>query len=188
MDTSSYLSEFEKAAGSLDASLLARKGVQVEVGIWLGSVVLRMHKKAWANKPLTRPQRDTAIFFSIWVNEKGPKADRLFYNIHALKLRKLIGYKITSREFAADFRAAFKPFAPHWPNVSVDFGPLNLMEGWLPLDVVPGETTTEATAVRATPAVAADVSALAAAFLELAPLIDNLLEQKKAPAHTRRGQ
>ena len=172
MDTSLYLSEFEKAAGGLDASLLARKGVQVEVGIWLNSVVLRMSKKAWANKPLTRPQSDTAIFFSIWVNEKDANADRLFYNIHALKLRKLSGYKVTSREFAADFRARFKPFAQHWPNVSVDFGPLNLMEGWTALDA----TT-----------VAAAVSALAATFLELVPLIDNLLEQKKAPALIRRG-
>jgi hypothetical protein len=68
MDTSFYLSEFEKAARELDGGLLSQKGLDVEVGVWLGSVVLRMHKKTWANKPFERPQSDTAIFFSIWLN------------------------------------------------------------------------------------------------------------------------
>ena len=172
METSFYLSEFEKAAAGLDAGLLFRKGLEVEVGVWLRSVVLRMHKKTWANKPFERPQSDSAIFFSIWLNVKDVKADRLFYNIHALKLRQLRGYRITSREFAADFRARFKPFARHWPNVSVDFGPQTLMEGWLPLDDT---------------AVAGTVARLANEFLELAPLIDTLLEQKKAPTGVRRG-
>ena len=164
MDTTFYLSEFEKAAGSLDAGLLAQKGLDVEVGVWLGSVVLRMHKKAWANKPFERPQSDAAIFFSIWLNEKDVKPSRLFYNIHALKLRQLRGYKITSRDFAADFRAGFKPFARHWPNVSVDFGPLNLMEGWTTLDATakadpeaeePANPAAAAKADPATPAAAA---------------------------------
>jgi hypothetical protein len=208
METPFYLSEFEKAASGLDAGLLAQKGLDVEVGIWLRSVVLRMHKKTWANKPFERPQSDAAIFFSIWLNlnDKGVKAGRLFYNIHALKLRQLRGYRITSREFAADFRARFQPFARHWPNVSVDFGPLTLMEGWLALDAATltaaaapaeGETeaaapaipassavadpVTEATADQAPSAVAAQVSALATAFLELAPLIDSLLERRGSP-------
>jgi hypothetical protein len=64
MDTSLYLSEFEKAADKLDAGPLAQKGLEVEVGIWLASVVFRMHKKAWANKPFERPQSDAAIFWT----------------------------------------------------------------------------------------------------------------------------
>jgi hypothetical protein len=164
METAFYLSEFEKAARELDAGLLAQKGLDVEVGVWLRSVVLRMHRKTWANKPFEQPQSDTAIFFSIWLNVGDVKTGRLFYNIHALKLRQLRGYRITSREFAADFRAGFKPFAQYWPNVSVDFGPLNLMEGWMALDAA---------------AIAADVSAMATGFLELAPLIDALLERRK---------
>jgi hypothetical protein len=173
MDTSLYLSEFEKAAGGLDASLLAQNGLQVEVGVWLESVVLRIYKRSWANKPLERPQTETAIFFSIWVSDKSAKTGPLFYNIHALKLRQLRGYKITSREFAADFRARFQPFARHWPNVKTNFGPLTLMEGWTALD---------------TAAIAAQVSALATAFFDLAPLIDTLLEQRKTPAQTHRGR
>jgi hypothetical protein len=188
MDPSPYLPEFQKAASGLDASLLAQKGLQVEVGIWLESVVLRMHKRSWANKPLERPQTEAAIFFSIWVSDKSAKTSPLFYNIHALKLRQLRGYKITSREFAADFRARFQPFARHWPNVSVDFGPLTLMEGWTALhDAAAGETVTGATADQAAAAIAAQVIALATGFLALAPLIDELLEQKKAPAQKRRG-
>ncbi len=182
MEIAPYLSEFEKAAEKvgLDATLLAQKGLDVEVGLWLNSVVLRMHKKTWANKPFERPQSDTAIFFSIWVNVKDVKADRLFYNIHALKLRQLHGYRITSRDFAADFRAGFKPFARHWPNVSVDFGPLNLMEGWVALDAA---AVADPVASALAPAIAADViaadDALATGFLEIAPLIDALLERRK---------
>jgi hypothetical protein len=180
METSFYLPEFEKAAMELDAGLLAQKGLEVEVGVWLASVVLRMHKKTWANKPFERPQADAAIFFSIWVKDKTEKPDRLFYNIHALKLRQLHGYKITSREFAADFRAGFKPFARHWPNVSVDFGPLTLMEGWLPLDAAAvADPVAAAVAGSAAQAVAGTVAGLATGFLELAPLIDALLERRK---------
>ncbi len=184
MDTPFYLSEFEQAASALDAGLLSQKGLDVEVGVWLGSVVLRMHKKTWANKPFERPQSDTAIFFSIWLNCKDVKADRLFYNIHALKLRQLRGYKITARDFAADFRARFKPFARHWPNVSVDFGPLNLMEGWAPLDATEAAdpvavAIADPVASAATPAIARTIATLATGFLELAPLIDALLERRK---------
>jgi hypothetical protein len=163
MDSSLYLPDFEKAALRFKAGLPVENGLTVETGVWLESVVLRIHKTAWANKPLTRPQSEAAIFFSIWVSEKGLKATRIFYNIHALKLRQLRAYKVTSRDFAADFRAGFKPFSLHWPNVSVDFGPLTLMEGWIELDAA---------------TVAADVHRLANAFLAIAPLIDELLERR----------
>jgi hypothetical protein len=172
METADFLSEFENAAGGLDATLLAQKGLDVEVGVWLNSVVLRMHKKAWANKPFERPQSDAAIFFSIWLNVGGVKTGRLFYNIHALKLRQLRRYKITARDFAADFRAGFKPFTRLWPNVSVDFGPLNLMEGWVALDA-------SAVTATATSAIAGTVAKLAREFMNLEPLIDALLERRK---------
>jgi hypothetical protein len=180
MNTPFYLSEFENAASALDAGLLAQKGLDVEVGVWLGSVVLRMHKKTWANKPFERPQSDAAIFFSIWLNVNGMKPGRLFYNIHALKLRQLRGYRITSRDFAAHFRTGFKPFARHWPNVSVDFGPLTLMEGWVALDA----STVTAAAVpvvadSAASALAGTVTRLANEFMELEPLIEALLAHRK---------
>ena len=60
-----------------------------------------------ANNPFEKPQPGPAIFFSVWINA-GIKEHKLFYNIHALKLRQLKGYNITSRKFASDFREQFK--------------------------------------------------------------------------------
>lgn len=160
MEPYSYLPAFEKAAYSLDSDLLSQKKLIVEVGIWLDSVVLRLQKNKWANNPYLKPQSDAAIFFSIWANYETAEQGRIYYNIHALKLRLLKGYKIASREFAAAFREGFKRFENDWPNVSVDFGPLTLMEGW--------DTFNEATLTE-------DICRLAAKFFELDSLIDDLL-------------
>jgi len=43
-----YLTEFKRAADKLDGNLLAQKKLNIEVGVWLESVVLRLQKKAWA--------------------------------------------------------------------------------------------------------------------------------------------
>jgi hypothetical protein len=164
MTPASFLTVFRKAADGLDSKLLTQKKLDVEVGVWLESVVLRMQKSAWANKPYERPQSDAAIFFSIWLNDKALKEYRLFYNIHALKLRQLRGYTITSREFAAAFRSRLKPFEKLWPNVRVDLGPLTLMEGWEKFNAATVEQ---------------DVRALAGKFLEIDTIIDELLMSYK---------
>jgi len=159
-----YLTDFKKAANHLDKNLTATKKLEIEVVVWLESVVLRLQKKGWANTPYEKPQSNASIFFSIWLNNKGVKENKIYYNIHALKLRQLQGYKITSREFAAAFRAKFQRFEQHWPNVSVDFGPLTLMEGWVRLD---------------TATLAEDVFTLASKFLTIDSLIDELLDDYK---------
>lgn len=166
MTATLYLADFKIAANHLDKNLLTTKKLEIEVGVWLESVVLRLQKKTWANKPYERPQTDAAIFFSIWLGDKGIKENKIYYNIHALKLRQLQGYKITSREFASAFRVKFKRFEKHWPNVRVDFGPLTLMEGWVRLD---------------TGALAEDVGKLAGKFLEIDGLIDELLDGYRRP-------
>ncbi|HEY4149444.1 MAG TPA: hypothetical protein VGM41_10965 [Chitinophagaceae bacterium] len=161
-----YLNDFQRAARRLDRNLLAQKKLEIELGVWLESVVLRLQKSAWANKPYERPQSGAAIFFSVWINEKAVKENKILYNIHALKLRQLQGYKIASREFATAFRARFKPFEPHWPNVKTDLGPLTLMEGWEKLDRTDiGEA----------------VFRIASKFLEIDHLVDELLEQYRYP-------
>jgi hypothetical protein len=164
MISASFLPAFKIAAEGLDSQLLTQKNLEVEVGIWLNSVVLRMHKSTWANKPYERPQRDTAIFFSIWLNDTPLKEQKLFYNIHALKLRQLQGHTITARDFAAAFRKRFKPFEHDWPNVSVDFGPLTLMEGWEKFNAGTLEQ---------------DIRALAGSFMEIDTIIDELLMKYK---------
>lgn len=164
MPPTSYLTEFKKAANSLDRNSLAAKNLEIEVGVWLESVVLRLQKKAWVNNPDEKPHSDASIFFSIWLNDESVRKNRIFYNIHALKLRQLRGYKITSREFAAAFRAGFVHFEHLWPNVSTSFGPLTLMQGWKEFD--PGN-------------VRRDVFDIAARFLEIDSIIDELLYNRR---------
>lgn len=96
------------------------------------------------------------------MNEATLAEEKLFYNIHALKLRQLHGYKIESRKFADTFRALFKTLEDQWPNVSTQFGPLTLIEGWLPLDI---------------PSLPHQLTRLADIFLTLEPLIDITLSR-----------
>lgn len=134
MNTSFYLKELQKAANQLDKKLLKEKGIEVAVGVVLDSVCLKLYKKTWASElqdPLTAESR---IFFSIWVNDITIEAQRISYNIHAFKLRHLKGYAIQSRQFADTFRESFKAFEGSWPNVSVKYGPLTLMQGWIKPD------------------------------------------------------
>lgn len=92
------------------------------------------------------------------------KTGVLNYNIHALKLRQLTGYSIKSRDFAEAFRSRFKPFENKWPNVSVDFGPLTLMQGWVSIDIENPEN---------------EIAGLAHQFLEIQFIIDELLKERK---------
>src|SRR4051812_3600658 len=98
MDFDFYLDQFNKAASQLSHTALSQKQLEIKAGIWLNSVVLKLQKKHWINdNNLFQP--GSSIFFSIWVNDGTIKDSKLFYNIHALKLRQLKGYSITSREF-----------------------------------------------------------------------------------------
>jgi hypothetical protein len=166
MDFQYYLDQFKTAAGKFDKKLLDKKEILAETGIWLDSVVLRLQKKHWTNKPFEKPQSGSSIFFSIWLNDKAAKDSKILYNIHALKLRQLNGYSITSREFADAFREKFKKFESRWPNSSVDYGPQTLMQGWKKLDLEHLQK---------------DIIDLATKFLEIDFLIDDLLNKYKSP-------
>jgi hypothetical protein len=165
VDTSFYLDKFQKAADKLDKKLLKKKQVENAVVMYgKDSVVLKLYKKSWTNQfqdPLTSESR---IFFSIWVSDSSIKEEKLLYNIHALKLKQLKNYFIQSRKFAGVFRDRFKPFEHKWKNVSVDFGPLTLMEGWLNIDVVNFQD---------------DILELANKFLEIEHLVDDTLAHFK---------
>jgi hypothetical protein len=93
--------------------------------------VLKLQKASWTNDRMDRVQNKTGIFFSVWIDESAASKSHANYNIHALKLRRLKGYSIASRDFANDFRDAFASMRDAWPNVSVDFGPLTLMQGYI---------------------------------------------------------
>ena len=163
MDRDYYLDKFSKAASRLDKKLLRQKEMDVETGIWLNSVVLRLQKKHWANNPAEKPHTGAAIFMSIWLNDQALKENKLLYNIHALRLRQLRGYSLTARNFATAFRTAFEKFRHQWPNVSVEYGPQTLMEGWIAISAEGLEH---------------DIAVLANKFLEIDFIIDDLLKTK----------
>ena len=126
-----------------------------------GCHVLKLQKPAWASDA-TAGSGDAGIFFAIWVND-AIRRQRAYYNIHALKLRHLDRYQITSRDFAAAFRGRFKEVQRDWPNVSIDYGPQNLMQGWIAID----EETFEADALK-----------LMVRFDKISPIIDRLLADR----------
>ncbi len=159
-----YLNSFKNAANRPDKKLLSKKQVEVETGIWLECIVLRLQKKHWANSPYDKPHSGSSIFFSVWLNDKTIKKNKILYNIHALKLRQLKGYAITSKAFASGVRKKFKNFEHQWPNVSVDFGPQTLMQGWEKMETAHLEKT---------------ILELADKFLEIDFLIDDLLGDYK---------
>lgn len=135
MNTPFYLENFQKTKDQLHPAFLNTKSIEVSVGIYLDSVFIKLYKKSWASnsqEPLTAESR---IFFSVWVNDSALEKQKIMYNIHALKLRKLKGYAIQSRKFTEVFRESFKDHEKNWQNVSVNHGPLTLMEGWIKLDL-----------------------------------------------------
>lgn len=165
MKTIYYLDKFQKSVDHFfEKQLFDQKNLEYKVGVWLKSVVLKIQKRSWINTSQAAKPFEESIFFSVWLNDESIRKGRLYYNIHALKLRQLADYSIKSREFADAFRLRFKPFEKKWPNVSVNFGPLTLMEGWVTID----EENLEAI-----------ISDLAYKFSEIEFIIDDLLAQRK---------
>jgi len=140
-------------------------GLICKQGSYKACSVLKLQRPSWTNDPMDRVENTSGIFFSIWTNEASTRKNRANYNIHALKLRNLKGYSITSRDFAYAFRNGFASTRNSWPNVSVDYGPLTLMEGWIEVDSVHFEE---------------DVLVLMERFQSLSSLIDRLLESRRA--------
>jgi hypothetical protein len=163
MQTDHYLNIFQEAVDSFDLTPFTQNGLEMKVGVWLNSVVLKIQKPSWRNNsPDAIPFQDS-IFFSVWINESSQQ-NKLYYNIHALKLRELIAYKLKSRDFAGDFRTRFKLFEDQWPNVSTNFGPLTLMEGWVAID---------------DDGIESQVQNLAQKLLNVCFIIDDLLDASK---------
>lgn len=158
-----YLEIFERVAGRVRPALKKHQ-LEVLVGSWLGSSVLKVRKLRWSDDQRGSGPTHAGIFFSVWVEEKGLKQNRALYNIHALRLRSLSAYALQSREFAAAFRARFASQQTRWPHVSIEHGPQTLMQGWIALD----EDRLEEEAVK-----------LVQLFIPLSDTIDDLLDHRK---------
>ena len=139
-------------------------GLICKQGFYTNSLVLKLQKASWTNDPMNQVRNQSGIFFSIWITEKSAARNQANYNIHALKLRHLKGYSITSRDFAEDFRSRFASLQKPWPNVSVDYGPLTLMQGWIDIHPQSAEKS---------------ILHLMESFEQLSPLIDRLLQSRR---------
>jgi hypothetical protein len=169
IETGYYLDKFQKSQDQLDKQdTFSKKKLECKVGVWLDSVVLKIQKKIWINA--SAEPFEEGIFFSVWLNDESVGKGRLYYNVHALKLRGLAGFTIKSMEFAEDFRLKFKSFESKWPNVGVNFGPQTLMEGWV--SIIDHEKIPDI------------VINLVSGFLEVEFMIDNLLEERKIKQKT----
>ena len=153
MPTCQPIEELLRKALARNQAGLGENQIESRLGDFQGCPFLKLDKANWHNRgEVTFPGE---IFFSIWRDEDG----RMNYNIHAFKLRHLTAYKLQSRKFAADFRDRFQATKQCWPNVSVAYGPLTLMQGWV-------EDEDE-------------IDELIAGFILIHPIIDMLLEENR---------
>ncbi len=124
---SKQLTVLERVQRKHAARLFREFQLQCKTGEWLDCAVLKLQKPDWSDHGM-----EQGIFFSVWVGEHDIAKGRFNYNLHALKLgaQKCCGVKPVA--FAKAFRRRFK--STGWLNVSTDYGPQTLMQGWLPLD------------------------------------------------------
>jgi hypothetical protein len=155
---------FAEVKSRLDERPAVHDALICKQGFYMNSVVLKLQKASWTNDPMNQVQNESGIFFSIWIDEKSASRSHANYNIHALKLRNLKGYSITSRNFAEEFRERFASVKDTWPNLSLKYGPLTLMQGWIGISL---NTAGE------------DILALMERFERLSPLINSLLESRR---------
>ncbi|MGE8555537.1 MAG: hypothetical protein ACN6OB_16580 [Chryseobacterium jejuense] len=166
MDFAFYLNEFRLAAVEIPQENLDREYLKISITTVLESVAFKIYKPQWYGDSKLSEGSSGRIFFSVWINEKTIKEGRMYYNIHALKLRELKNYKISSKDFAQNFRTEFSKYQEDWPNVNVNFGPLTLMEGWIELK---NDTIRK------------DVYLLAQKFMKISSIIDKVLEKYEKP-------
>jgi hypothetical protein len=159
-----FLIEFQKVRDIYDKVASQKSGLICSTSVFEGCPQVTLHRDSWKSGT-------AGIFFSIWTDNDSRNTGRIHYNIHALKMREFKGHVITSRDFADDFRKNFKALSSSWPNVRVDYGPLNLMQGW----IVFREDSFER-----------DVLRLMSQFATVRPIIDRLLEERIAPVRLRR--
>lgn len=114
----------------------SRRGrtLDCRVGMYSDCAVLNLQKPAWKNDGPAPVPHQCGIFFSIWITPKGAERNRAEYNIHASKLRQLQAYRLTSIAFARAFRKSFAEQEGDWANVSTEYGPQTLMQGWFEID------------------------------------------------------
>lgn len=159
-----FRAAFLKIKARYEARPVERDGLICKQGFYDHCDVLKLQKASWTNDRMDRVRNETGIFFSVWIDREAAAKQRANYNIHALKLRRLRGFTIASREFAVEFRKRFVSMHGAWPNASVDYGPLTLMQGWIEVNVKSLED---------------DILGMLEKFTMVSPMIDRILESRR---------
>ncbi|HET9132378.1 MAG TPA: hypothetical protein VFO86_15590 [Terriglobia bacterium] len=159
-----FLTEFQKIKEIYDKSESRKSRLICATGVFGDCPFVKLYRDSWMSGT-------SGVFFSVWANKDSLTTGHIHYNIHALKMRQFKFHVITSRDFASAFRKKFKPFSSPWPNVCVDYGPLNLMEGWIEFREESFER---------------DVLGLMIQFAAICRIIDRLLEERIAPVRQPR--
>jgi hypothetical protein len=128
-----------------------------------GGHCIKLIKESWVNPGALYKPNHNGIFFSLWFDKDDLVNNRISYNIHAIKLRDLVGYKITSINFANEFREKFEKHRKDWPNVSTEFVHHTLMQGWIEIKPDSFEQ---------------DILGLFRKFNNLVPIIDKMLADR----------
>lgn len=164
MDHNFYRDTFQSVISKISQKKLDDMEIKISVEEVMESVALKVYKSKWSNDPQFPLAAKGRIFFSIWVHDKTIQENKIYYNIHAFKLREFKGYKISSRSFAEQFRERFSSEMNNWSNVTIKHGPLTLMEGWIRLKVDTIEN---------------DIRELVQLFLNISFMIDETLDHYK---------
>jgi hypothetical protein len=159
-----FLIEFQKIRNIYDRVATPQSGLLCITRVFEGCPGLRLYRDSWKSGT-------AEIFFAVWTDDESRNSGRIHYNIHALKMRQFKFHVITSRDFAADFRKNFGTLVDSWPNVRTDYGPLNLMQGWIEFRKDSFEN---------------DVHGLMKRFAPVCQIIDRLLEERMTSVRQRR--
>jgi hypothetical protein len=159
-----FLIEFQKVRDIYEKVATPKTGLLCITRVFEGCPGVRLYRDSWKSGT-------AEIFFAVWTDDESRNSGRIHYNIHAFKMRQFKGHVITSRDFADDFRKTFRGLTNAWPNIRMDFGPLNLMQGWIQFR----EETFER-----------DVLELMNQFAAVSRIIDQLLQERIAPVRQRR--
>lgn len=90
---------------------------------------LYLAKPDWTNRFVEERESTIGVFCAIWISAELLEQNLFAYNIHSKAIRKLPDHKLTSIKFASEFRNAVRAKVSDWPNIRLDYGPANLLEG-----------------------------------------------------------
>ena len=95
-------------------------------------------KPSWTNDPMDRVENTSGIFFSIWTGNRFNDEKSSELQHPCLEIKRPEGGTRSESRFRLRFsEMPLRLCHDRWPNVSVECGPLTLMEGWIETELCP---------------------------------------------------